>query len=267
MRQMLGSLMNSRSFLKITQDDSNGAFFLGVPIQISGADTIKTNENIYELTPERYKALSPTTYTSNTMKNEEDFLMMYNILRNLGYTGIGDKKSNRKTFFTVLLPKLVDEFQNRTNDEITDDSDDLHGEGVKIIIPSNIFDIYTRLEILLGPKLSGHTDILPEASNLIDELYKQGEIQNEQQYRNALNNFSTPYMELPTKLLAQIAYNTRSRIKGHFLIVMDKSTHKKHLTQPLQSNIKQFKLAVTFLTDYNGIFNVTDKNNKFYSEN
>ena len=60
----------------------------------------------------------------------------------------------------------------------------------KIIIPSNIIDIYTRLEVLLGLKLSGHTDTLTEASNLIDELYKRGEIQNKQQYRNALNKFS-----------------------------------------------------------------------------
>ena len=48
------------------------------------------------------------------------------------------------------------------------------GKGIeKIIIPSNIIDIYTRLEILLGLKLSGHTDTLTEASNLIDELYKR----------------------------------------------------------------------------------------------
>ena len=45
---------------------------------------------------------------------------------------------------------------------------------------------------------------------------------------------------------------------------MDKSTHEKHLCQPLQTNIKQFKIAVTFLTGYNGIFNVTNSNNKFY---
>ena len=68
---------------------------------------------------------------------------------------------------------------------------DLQGEGVKIIIPSNIIDIYTRLEILLGLKLSGHTDTLTEASNLIDELYRQGEIQNKNQYRNALDKFLT----------------------------------------------------------------------------
>ena len=45
---------------------------------------------------------------------------------------------------------------------------------------------------------------------------------------------------------------------------MDKSTHEEHLSQPLQTINKQFKIAVTFLTGYNGIFNVTDKNNKFY---
>ena len=45
---------------------------------------------------------------------------------------------------------------------------------------------------------------------------------------------------------------------------MDKSTHEEHLSQPLQTNNKQFKIAVTLLTCYNGIFNVTKKNIKFY---
>ena len=66
------------------------------------------------------------------------------------------------------------------------------GEGVeKIFIPSNINDIYTRLEILLGLKFSRHTDTLTEASNLINQLYKMGKIQNKQQYRNAFSKFST----------------------------------------------------------------------------
>ena len=47
------------------------------------------------------------------------------------------------------------------------------------------------------------------------------------------------------------------------LIVMDRSTHEEHLSQPVQTN-KQFEIAVTFLTVYNGIFNVTNPNNKFY---
>ena len=186
MRQMIGSLMNSRNSLKITQDESGRATILGTPIQISQGDTMKINENVYELSPEIYKALTYTTYTGNTMKDENDILMMYNIIRDLGYNGIGDRDSKRKIFFLKKLPKLVEEIQNKTFDEI-----DLEGDGVEIIIQSNIIDIYTRLEVLLGLKLSGHTDTLTEASNLIDELYKRGEIQTKLQYRNALNKFQT----------------------------------------------------------------------------
>ena len=45
---------------------------------------------------------------------------------------------------------------------------------------------------------------------------------------------------------------------------MKKSTHEEHLFQPLQMNNNQFKIAITFLSAYNGIFNVTNRNNKFY---
>ena len=69
-------------------------------------------------------------------------------------------------------------------------------------------------------------------------------------------------MELPSKLLEQIAFNTRPKIKEHMLVVMDKSTHEGHLHQPLQTNNKQFKIAVTFLTGYNGLFHVINGNNK-----
>ena len=71
-------------------------------------------------------------------------------------------------------------------------------------------------------------------------------------------------MELPSKLLEQIAFNTRLKIEEHMLIVMDKSIHEEHLSQPLQTNNEQFKIDVTFLSGYNGIFNVTNTNNKFY---
>ena len=190
MTKTLGRLMSSANSLKIKSTPS-GATILGVPINTLGGDRIQIKDNIYDLTPEIYKALSYTGYTGKTMKNENDILMLNNIIRDLGYTGIGDYPSKRKTFLTITLPKIVEEIQNKTFEEITDDSDDLQGEGVKIIIPSNIIDIYTRLEVLLGLKLSGHSNTLTEASNLIDELYKRGEIQNKQQYRNALNKFST----------------------------------------------------------------------------
>ena len=88
--------------------------------------------------------------------------------------------------------------------------------------------------------------------------------QNKQQYRNALDKFLPIKLELPSKLLEQIVFDTRPKIEEHMLNIMDKYTHEEHLFQPLQTNIRQFKIAITFLTAYNGIFNVTNKNNKFY---
>ena len=51
--------------------------------------------------------------------------------------------------------------------------------------------IYTRLKVLQRLKLSDHTNTLTEASILIDDMHKSGEIQNEQQHRNALDKFHT----------------------------------------------------------------------------
>ena len=144
MMETLGAPMKSKNTLKLIQDDSARASILGIPIHTLGGDRIRINDDIYDLTPEIYKALSYTGYTAETMKKENDILMMYNIINDLGYTSDGDRDSKRKTSFTKKFPKLVEDIQNRTFDDITYSSDDLQGEGVKIIIPSNIVDIYTR---------------------------------------------------------------------------------------------------------------------------
>ena len=51
------------------------------------------------------------------------------------------------------------------------------------------------------------------------------------------------------------------------LIVMDKSTHEEHLSQPLQTNNKQLKIAITSLNAYNGIFIIQKKIINFISQN
>ena len=66
---------------------------------------------------------------------------------------------------------------------------DSHGGGAKFFIPSNNIQIWTKLEDLVGLKLSVHTEFLTEASNLIDELNKRGEKQNKRQYSNDLDKF------------------------------------------------------------------------------
>ena len=78
---------------------------------------------------------------------------MNNIINDSSYRAIGDKSSNRKTYFTKTPPKLIENIGNKTFEEIIDNSDDIQGENIKSMILSNINDIYTRLEKLLGLKL------------------------------------------------------------------------------------------------------------------
>ena len=98
MTKTLGRLMSSANSLKINSTPS-GATILGVPIYILGGDRIQIKDNIYDLTPEIYKALSYTGYDGKTMKNENDILMLNKIIRDLGYTGIGDKKNQNEKYF------------------------------------------------------------------------------------------------------------------------------------------------------------------------
>ena len=135
---------------------------LGAPIKSLGGDKVPVYDNIFEFNPEEQKALSKSSYTGKSLKNENDRRTLYDFLVDVGYSGTGDEKTNQKKLFTALSKQ----FGYIKKEESTN----LEGHGVKIIIPSNIIDIYTRLEVLLGLKLSGHADTLTEASNLIDEL-------------------------------------------------------------------------------------------------
>ena len=136
----LRRLMSSANSLRIKSSFS-GASILGVPINTLGGDKLRIRDNDYESTSEIYKAISYTGYTGKTMKNANDILMMNNITNDLGYTGDGVRDSKRKTFFTEILPNLVEQIQNRSFDDITDYSNDLQLDGVKIIIRSNTTDI------------------------------------------------------------------------------------------------------------------------------
>ena len=64
--------------------------------------------------------------------------------------------------------------------------------------------------------------------------------------------------------MEQKAFNTRPEKEERMLIVLDKSTHEINLSQPLQTNIEEYKYVVTFLTVFNGISKVTNKNRKFH---
>ena len=169
---------NEKGFFKIREDENGQRYWNEIPVDISGDSRIEINGINFDITPNLQNVFTDTTGKSLKNLNEKENKTYKKLLNTLDYENYrpkyGEFNSSRYKYTKNILKP-----------------NNLQGRGIeKIIIPSNIIDIYTRLEVLLGLKLSGHTDTLTEASNLIDELYKRGEIQNKQQYRNALDKFS-----------------------------------------------------------------------------
>ena len=168
-----------KGFFKIEEDGNGQRFWNGIPVEISGDSRIEIKGKDFNITPNLQSVFTDTTSKSFKKLDKKEIDTYKRLLKTLNYKNYipksGEKNSGiYKNTNNILIPI------------------NLQDRGIeKIIIPSNIIDVYTRLEILFGLKLSGHTDTLTEASNLIDELYKRGEIQNKQQYRNALDKFLT----------------------------------------------------------------------------
>ena len=84
---------------------------------------------------------------------------MFEILENVGFYNnipkIGLKSARRKDAL-YNLPKVIRNPLLSTIENVSDS--DLEGQGLEKIIPSIIIDIYTRLEVLLRLKLSGHSE-------------------------------------------------------------------------------------------------------------
>ena len=59
---------------------------------------------------------------------------------------------------------------------------------------------------------------------------------NGEQYRNAPDKISSQQMELPNKILEQLAFNTRPMIQEKVPIIMIKSTLEEYLPQPIKTN-------------------------------
>ena len=167
-----------KGFFKIEEDENGRRLWNGIPVEISGDSRIEMKGKDFNITPNLQNVFTDTTGKTLQKLDKTEITTYKQLLKTLNYENykpkFGENKSGRyKNTKNILIPN------------------NFQGRGIeKIIIPSNTIDIYTRLEVLLGLKLSGHSNTLTEASALIDQLYKLGEIQNKHQYKNALNKFS-----------------------------------------------------------------------------
>ena len=190
----LAHMKGNKNFFKLLEKDGE-VFWNKIPTKASGENKISFKYQEYDIKPIFQTYFTNKKLTTKNM-DDDDKLTVSDLLKITDFYSMRHNKGSNSTRMRDALynlPKAIDKIQNPPLPAIekVENSSDLEGQGIeKNIIPSNITDNYTRLEVLLGLKLSGHTDTLTETSNLIDELYKRRGIQNKQQYRNALNNFS-----------------------------------------------------------------------------
>ena len=180
-------MKDNTGFLKTQHKPLSGWILNNFSIRTPGETEVEISGNKYDITPGLQKVFTDTKYETAESMSDTEKVVFRDISSKTGYYNRKPTKGRMSGHDRYIENDLDDDVRRILNIDKK-----LKGRGVeKIIIPSNIIDIYTRLEILPGLKISGHTDTLTEASNLIDELYKRGEIQNKQQYRNALNKFQT----------------------------------------------------------------------------
>ena len=173
----LNIMKKNTGFFETKHDPKHGWMLNNQSINILRDTEMETNSNKYNKTPGPQKVFTETSNIPLKKLNDKQRETYVNTLGDFNFENYKAVSEENKSG-RYNISKII--FRN-----------DLKGQGIQqITIPSTIIDIYTRLEILLGPKLSGHADTLTEARSLIDELYKSGEIQTEQQYRNALDKFS-----------------------------------------------------------------------------
>ena len=133
------------------------------------ASRVEIRGNEYYISPELQKVFTNSSGAPIQNLNIEDEVISSNISRSLNYRNYPPQRgkiSGRSNYIKRHLDSDVKTILNETAGEI-------EGQGMKILINSNIIDIRTKLEVLLELTLSGHTDTLSGGSNLINELYKK----------------------------------------------------------------------------------------------
>ena len=180
-------MTDNTGFLKTYHDPQRGWAINNRPIKMLRGTKLEINENKNIISLGIQKVLVDQSYDTAESMTDKDKIIFRDILQKTGYYNHNPTKGR------LTGPNRYNKYDldNDVSRFLKLDTK-LKGRGIeKNDIPSNIIDIYTRLEILLGLKLSGHTDTLTDASNLTGELHKRGELQTKQQYRNAPNKFST----------------------------------------------------------------------------
>ena len=141
LRDTLTPMKRSRKFFNLQGKSKGDVFWNIIPLKSLAENRIRIEEEKYDINPNIQSYFTNTKSTTKNMDNG-DKLTVFNIVTNVDFYSMAQNngfKSARMRVALYNLPKAIAEIRNPTLTEIEnieDVSDDLQGEGRKIIIPS-----------------------------------------------------------------------------------------------------------------------------------
>ena len=140
-------MKGKKNFLKLLEQDGE-VFWNKIPIKALGESRISIRNQEYDIETNIQKYFTKTKLTTKNM-DYEDKSIVYDILKITGFYSMKHTKglkSIRMRDASYNLPIEIAKVQNPPLPPYENEADNLEGEGVKFIIPSNIIDIYTDLK-------------------------------------------------------------------------------------------------------------------------
>ena len=153
---------NITGFFETYHDPQRGWMLSNYLKKMLRASVVKIHDKQYNIAPGNQKVITDTSYNTAKSMSDMEKLVFRDILRKTDYykrQPTKSRMSGRDRYIKIDLDNDVRKILNLDTK--------IKGKVFeKIVMTSNIIDIYLTL-----------TDTLTEASALIDQLYKNGEIQ------------------------------------------------------------------------------------------
>ena len=137
-------MKTSKNFFKLTEDNGK-VYWNEVLINPLEDNRISIKDREYDISPDIQAYFTNTKLTTKFLDNFEKETV-FDIVQIVGFYDIKPKigvKAARMKDALYDLPKAIDKIRNPPLPTIenVESSSDLEGQGVKIILPSNIIDI------------------------------------------------------------------------------------------------------------------------------
>ena len=146
LENILNKMKDNTGFFKASHDPQRGGMINNYPIKMVGGTKAEIKDNAYNISSGLQRVFTNKSYDTANLMNDMEKVIFRDILQKTKYKNRKRRRGPMSGRDRYIQKKLDDDVRKILNLDRQ-----LKGRGVeKNIIPSNIIDIYTRQEVLLG---------------------------------------------------------------------------------------------------------------------